>query len=86
MRLQSATSDLMTVLGENWMLVVVGVLFALVLGCLIGYLVGNTSLMSKVTAGIDGLEREKQIQKAGISVYRSFCTGYEDAASDVPEL
>ncbi|MBR3082155.1 MAG: hypothetical protein IKH06_04795 [Clostridiales bacterium] len=76
MRLQSATSDLMTVLGENWMLVVVGVLFALVLGCLIGYLIGNTSLRSKVTANMDGLERDMQIHKAvldsvgiGMAVY-----------------
>ena len=55
---------MMTVLGENWMLVVVGVLFALVLGCLIGYLIGNTSLRSKVTANMDGLERDMQIHKA----------------------
>ena len=66
----------MTVLGENWMLVVVGVLFALVLGCLIGYLVGNTSLRSKVSANMDGLERDMQIHKAvldsvgiGMAVY-----------------
>jgi signal transduction histidine kinase len=66
----------MTVLGENWMLVVVGVLFALVLGCLIGYLIGNTSLRSKVTANMDGLERDMQIHKAvldsvgiGMAVY-----------------
>ena len=63
-------------LGENWMLVVVGVLFALVLGCLIGYLVGNTSLRSKVSANMDGLERDMQIHKAvldsvgiGMAVY-----------------
>lgn len=66
----------MNVLGENWMLVVVGVLFALVLGCLIGYLVGNTSLRSKVSANMDGLERDMQIHKAvldsvgiGMAVY-----------------
>ena len=66
----------MTVLGENWMLVVVGVLFALVLGCLIGYLIGNTSLRSKVTANMDGLERDMRIHKAvldsvgiGMAVY-----------------
>ena len=66
----------MTILGENWMLVVVGVLFALVLGCLIGYLIGNTSLRSKVTANMDGLERDMRIHKAvldsvgiGMAVY-----------------
>ena len=76
MRVDSATSDLLTVLGENWMLVLVGVLFALVLGCLIGYLVGNVSLRGKVTANMDGLERDMQIHKAvldsvgiGMAVY-----------------
>lgn len=71
-----ATSDFMTVLSENWILVLVGVLLVLMIGCLIGYLIGNTSLRGKVTAGIDGLERDKQIQKAvldnvgiGIAVY-----------------
>lgn len=66
----------MTVLSENWVLVLVGVLLILMIGCLIGYLIGNTSLRGKVTAGIDGLERDKQIQKAvldnvgiGIAVY-----------------
>ena len=66
----------MTVLSENWILVLVGVLLVLMIGCLIGYLIGNTSLRGKVTAGIDGLERDKQIQKAvldnvgiGIAVY-----------------
>ncbi len=63
-------------MGENWMLVLVGALIALILGCLIGYLVGNTSLRSKVTADIDGLERDMQIHKAvldsvgiGMAVY-----------------
>lgn len=58
------------------MLVLVGVLFALVLGCLIGYLIGNVSLRSKVTANMDGLERDMQIHKAvldsvgiGMAVY-----------------
>ncbi|MCR4777190.1 MAG: hypothetical protein K5869_12530 [Saccharofermentans sp.] len=76
MRLESATSDLFTVMGENWMLVLVGVLLVLVLGCLIGYLVGNTSLRGKVTANMDGLERDMQIHKAvldsvgiGMAVY-----------------
>ena len=66
----------MSFLSENWILVLLGALIVLVLGCVIGYLVGNTSLRSKVTAGIDGLERDKQIQKAvldnvgiGIAVY-----------------
>ena len=63
-------------MGENWMLVLVGVLLVLVLGCLIGYLVGNTSLRGKVTANMDGLERDMQIHKAvldsvgiGMAVY-----------------
>lgn len=58
------------------MLVLVGVLLVLVLGCLIGYLVGNTSLRGKVTANMDGLERDMQIHKAvldsvgiGMAVY-----------------
>ena len=76
MSIQLVTSDLISTLGENWLLVLIGVLIVLVLGCLIGYLIGNTSLRSKVTQGIDGLERDKQIQKAvldnvgiGIAVY-----------------
>ncbi|MBO4681666.1 MAG: hypothetical protein J5623_07150 [Clostridiales bacterium] len=76
MSIQLVTSDFISTLGENWLLVLIGVLIVLVLGCLIGYLVGNTSLRSKVTQGIDGLERDKQIQKAvldnvgiGIAVY-----------------
>jgi len=74
--IQLVTSDFISTLGENWLLVLIGVLIVLVLGCLIGYLIGNTSLRSKVTQGIDGLERDKQIQKAvldnvgiGIAVY-----------------
>ncbi|MCR5341138.1 MAG: hypothetical protein K6E60_07295 [Saccharofermentans sp.] len=74
--IEPSTSDLLTVLGENWMLVLVGVLFALVLGCLIGYLIGNTSLRGKVTANMDGLERDMMIHKAvldsvgiGMAVY-----------------
>ena len=66
----------MTVLGENWILVLVGVLLALVIGCLIGFLIGNTSLRGKVTANMDSLERDKQIHNAvldnvgiGIAVY-----------------
>ena len=76
MSIQLVASEFISVLGENWLLVLIGVLIVLVFGCLIGYFVGNTSLRSKVTAGIDGLEREKQIQKAvldnvgiGIAVY-----------------
>ena len=76
MSVQLVASEFISVLGENWLLVLIGVLIVLVFGCLIGYLVGNTSLRSKVTAGIDGLERDKQIQKAvldnvgiGIAVY-----------------
>lgn len=76
MILENSTSDLLKVMGENWMLVLVGALIALILGCLIGYLVGNTSLRSKVTADIDGLERDMQIHKAvldsvgiGMAVY-----------------
>ena len=76
MSIQLVTSDFISTLGENWLLVLIGVLIVLVLGCLIGYLIGNTSLRSKVTQGIDGLERDKQIQKAvldnvgiGIAVY-----------------
>ena len=76
MSVQLVASEFISVLGENWLLVLVGVLIVLVFGCLIGYLVGNTSLKSKVTAGIDELERDKQIQKAvldnvgiGIAVY-----------------
>ena len=74
--IEPSTSDLLTVLGENWMLVLVGVLVALILGCLIGYLIGNTSLRGKVTANMDGLERDMMIHKAvldsvgiGMAVY-----------------
>ena len=76
MILENSTSDLLRVMGENWMLVLVGALIALVLGCLAGYLIGNTSLRSKVTADMDGLERDMQIHKAvldsvgiGMAVY-----------------
>lgn len=76
MSVQLATSDFITVLSENWIIVIVGVLLALMIGCLVGYLIGNTSLRGKVNAGIDGLERDKQIQQAvldnvgiGIAVY-----------------
>ena len=76
MILQLATSDFLTVLGENWVLVLLGVLIALMIGCLGGYLIGNTSLRTKVTADMDGLERDKEIHKAvldnvgiGIAVY-----------------
>ena len=76
MILENSTSDLLRVMGENWMLVLVGALIALVLGCLVGYLIGNTSLRSKVTADMDGLERDMQIHKAvldsvgiGMAVY-----------------
>ena len=89
MILENSTSDLLKVMGENWMLVLVGALIALILGCLIGYLVGNTSLRSKVTADIDGLERDMQIHKAvldsvgiGMAVYGNngaiFALTYED--------
>jgi len=74
--IQLVTSDFISVLGENWLLVLIGALIVLVAGCLVGYFIGNTSLRGKVTAGIDGLEREKQIQQAvldnvgiGIAVY-----------------
>ena len=76
MNIQLVTSDFFNVIGENWLLALIGGLIVLVAGCLIGYLIGNTSLRSKVTAGIDGLERDKQIQQAvldnvgiGIAVY-----------------
>ena len=76
MKIELVTSDFLTVLGENWILVAVGVLVALLVGCLVGYLIGNTSLQGRVTAGIDVLERDKQIQTAvldnvgiGIAVY-----------------
>lgn len=66
----------MKAIGENWMLVLVGALVALVIGCLIGYFIGNTSLRGKVTSDIDGLQRDMQIHKAvldsvgiGMAVY-----------------
>lgn len=76
MRLQLSTNDLIKVLGENWILVLVGALVMLILGCLIGYFVGNTSLRGKVTSDIDALQRDMQIHKAvldsvgiGMAVY-----------------
>ena len=58
------------------MLVLVGALVMLILGCLIGYFVGNTSLRGKVTSDIDALQRDMQIHKAvldsvgiGMAVY-----------------
>ena len=66
----------MKVMGENWMLVLVGALVVLVLGCFIGYFVGNISLRGKVTSDIDSLQRDMQIHKAvldsvgiGMAVY-----------------
>ena len=70
------TSDFLTVIGENWIIALIGALIMLFIGCLLGYIIGNTSLKGKVNAGIDSIEREKQIQKAvldnvgiGIAVY-----------------
>ena len=68
--------DLLKQLGENWVLVVIFALILILLGVIAGYLIGNTSLRSHVTASIDTLEREQMIQKAvldnvglGIVVY-----------------
>ena len=70
------TSDFLKVIGENWMIALIGALIMLFIGCLLGYLIGNTSLKGKVNTSIDVIEREKQIQKAvldnvgiGIAVY-----------------
>ena len=71
-----ASSDFIKVIGENWLIALIGALIVLFIGCLLGYVIGNTSLKGKVNAGINVIEREKQIQKAvldnvgiGIAVY-----------------
>lgn len=71
-----ASSEFLKVIGENWLIALIGALVVLFVGCLLGYIIGNVSLKGKVNAGIDAIEREKQIQKAvldnvgiGIAVY-----------------
>lgn len=63
---------------KNPVILVVLALILILIGVLAGYLIGNTSLRSKVQGNIDNLERDKQIQKAvldnvglGIAVYDS---------------
>ena len=63
---------------KNPVILVVLGLILILLGILAGYLIGNTTLQSKVTGNIDNLERDKVIQKAvldtvglGIAVYDS---------------
>ena len=63
---------------QNPVLIVVLALILILLGILAGYLIGNTTLQSKVTGSINNLERDKVIQKAvldtvglGIAVYDS---------------
>jgi len=76
LRLIIIASDLTRVLQDNWVLALVFSLILIMVGVLIGYIVGNTSLRSKVTNNIDNLERDKMIQQAvldsvglGIVVY-----------------
>lgn len=63
---------------KNPVILVVLALILILVGVIAGYLIGNTSLRSKVTGNIDNLERDKAIQKAvldtvglGIAVYDS---------------
>ncbi|MCR4689256.1 MAG: hypothetical protein K5745_06870 [Saccharofermentans sp.] len=69
-------TELSKALADNWVLAVVFSLILIMVGVLIGYIVGNTSLRSKVTNNIDNLERDKIIQQSvldsvglGIVVY-----------------
>ena len=63
---------------RNPVVLVVLALILILLGILAGYLIGNTTLQTKVTGNIDNLERDKVLQKAvldtvglGIAVYDS---------------
>ena len=63
---------------QNPVVIVVLGLILVLLGMLLGYLIGNTTLQSKVSGNMDNLERDKLIQKAvldtvglGIAVYDS---------------
>ena len=63
---------------QNPVVIAVCAVILVLLGILIGYLIGNTTLQSKVTGDMDNLERDKIIQKAvldtvglGIAVYDS---------------
>ncbi len=63
---------------QNPVVIVVCAVILVLLGILIGYLIGNTTLQSKVSGDMDSLERDKIIQKAvldtvglGIAVYDS---------------
>ena len=63
---------------QNPVVIVVLGLILLLIGILLGYLIGNTTLQSKVSGDMENLERDKIIQKAvldtvglGIAVYDS---------------
>jgi signal transduction histidine kinase len=63
---------------QNPVVIAVCAIILVLLGILIGYLIGNTTLQSKVSGDMDNLERDKIIQKAvldtvglGIAVYDS---------------
>ena len=63
---------------QNPVVIVVLGLILMLIGILLGYLIGNTTLRSKVSGDMDNLERDKIIQKAvldtvglGIAVYDS---------------
>ena len=63
---------------QNPVVIVVLGLILMLLGILLGYLIGNTTLQRKVSGDMDNLERDKIIQKAvldtvglGIAVYDS---------------
>ena len=63
---------------KNPVILVILALILILVGVIAGYLIGNTSLRSKVMGNIDNLERDKQIQKTvldtvglGIAVYDS---------------
>ena len=63
---------------QNPVVIAVCAVILVLLGILIGYLIGNTTLQSKVSGDMDSLERDKIIQKAvldtvglGIAVYDS---------------
>ena len=49
---------------QNPVVIVVLGLILLLIGILLGYLIGNTTLQSKVSGDMENLERDKIIQKA----------------------
>ena len=49
---------------QNPVVIVVLGLILMLIGILLGYLIGNTTLRSKVSGDMDNLERDKIIQKA----------------------